>query len=59
MVEHCDRCGTTLDPEQPRHQRYCFEAAVDDTETVTGRLCADCFFEFEEWLETKSVTDAA
>ncbi|MCG1004494.1 MULTISPECIES: hypothetical protein [Halobacterium] len=57
MVEYCDRCGTALDPEQPRHQRYVFEAASDDTETVTGRLCSDCFFEFEEWLETKSVVE--
>ncbi|MFB6271203.1 MAG: hypothetical protein ABEH83_14760 [Halobacterium sp.] len=57
MPEHCDKCGTELDPEQSRHQRYVFESAADGTETTVGRLCADCFFEFEEWLETKSVTE--
>lgn len=59
MVEYCDNCGTELDPEQPRHQRYVFEAAVDDSETLRGRLCSDCFFEFKEWLDTRSVADAA
>lgn len=58
MPEHCDKCGTDLDPDQARHQRYVFESAVDDSETMRGRLCSDCFFEFEQWLETKSVTGA-
>jgi hypothetical protein len=58
MVEYCDKCGTALDPQQPRHQRYVFEAIHDDSETVSGRLCVDCFVDFEEWLETKDVTNA-
>lgn len=58
MVDHCDNCGTELDPEQPRHQRFLFEAASDDTETMRGALCSDCFFEFEQWLDTKSVASA-
>ena len=53
MAEHCDKCGTALDPEEPRHQRFVFEAAEDDTETLVGALCADCFFAFEEWLATR------
>ncbi|MFB6071959.1 MAG: hypothetical protein ABEJ88_03230 [Halobacterium sp.] len=59
MAEYCDNCGTKLDPEQPRHQRYVFEDARDDSETTRGRLCSDCFFEFEQWLETKSVAESA
>jgi hypothetical protein len=58
MVEHCNNCGTGLDPDQPRHQRYVFEAASDDSETLRGQLCSDCFFEFREWLEARSVADA-
>jgi len=53
MAEYCAKCGTTLDPDQPRHQRFAFEAAEDDTETLVGALCSDCFFSFEEWLETR------
>jgi hypothetical protein len=53
MVEHCDKCGTELDPDQPRHQRFLIESAADGTETVSGRLCSDCFFEFEEWLDAR------
>lgn len=52
MVEHCDRCGTELDPDQPRHQRFLMEAAGGE-QTMEGRLCSDCFFEFEEWLEAR------
>ena len=58
MVEHCDKCGTELDPDQPRHQRYTFEYTGDGGGITTGRLCSDCFFEFEDWLETKSITES-
>ncbi|MFB6087677.1 MAG: hypothetical protein ABEJ85_04075 [Haloarculaceae archaeon] len=57
MVEHCDRCGTKLHEDEHRHQRYRVENAVDSEETLTGRLCSDCFWEFEEWLETKEAAD--
>jgi methionyl-tRNA synthetase len=59
MADHCDNCGTELDPDNPRHQRFLFEAAEDDTETMTGALCSDCFFEFQSWLETKDVAQTA
>ena len=53
MVEHCDKCGTELDPEQARHQHYRMEHASDSESTLTGRLCSDCFWSFTEWLETR------
>jgi ribosomal protein L32 len=53
MVEHCDRCGTELDPDQRRHQRFLIEDAADGESALEGRLCSDCFFEFEEWLEAR------
>jgi methionyl-tRNA synthetase len=59
MTDHCDKCGTTLDPEEPRHQRFVFEAAEDDTETLVGAMCSDCFFEFEEWLATREAAEAS
>lgn len=52
MTEHCDKCGTGLETEQDRHQRYRVEHASDSVSTLEGRLCSDCFWEFEEWLET-------
>lgn len=53
MVNHCDRCGTELEPSQARHQRYRMEHASNSLDTIEGRLCSDCFWEFAEWLETK------
>jgi hypothetical protein len=52
VVEHCDRCGTELDPDQARHQRYRMEQATDSDDTLEGRLCSDCFWESKTWLET-------
>jgi hypothetical protein len=53
MVEHCDRCGTALPEEDPRHQRFVMEDAADSAETMEGRLCSDCFWEFEQWLQER------
>lgn len=53
MVEHCDNCGTELDPAQVRHQRYRMEHASDAVDTLEGRLCSDCFWAFEEWLDAR------
>jgi len=53
MVEHCDKCGTELAETQARHQRYRIEDASDSSTTLEGRLCSDCFWAFEEWLETR------
>lgn len=56
MADHCDRCGTELDPSQARHQQYRIEHASDSVETLEGCLCSDCFWEFETWLETADAT---
>jgi hypothetical protein len=56
MAEHCDKCGTELDPSQARHQLYQIEHASDSVDTLEGRLCSDCFWEFKEWLQTEEVT---
>ncbi|SDY29969.1 hypothetical protein [Halopenitus persicus] len=56
MAENCDKCGTELDSSQARHQHYRVEHASDSVETLTGRLCSDCFWAFNEWLETKEAT---
>jgi uncharacterized protein with PIN domain len=56
MADHCDKCGTELDPSQARHQQYQIEHASDSVDTLEGRLCSDCFWEFKEWLETEEVT---
>ncbi|AEN05110.1 hypothetical protein Halar_1365 [halophilic archaeon DL31] len=56
MVEHCDKCGTELDPSQTRHQQYQIEHPSNSADTLEGRLCSDCFWKFEEWLETKEAT---
>jgi hypothetical protein len=56
MAKLCDKCGTELDPSQARHQQYHIEHASDSVETLEGRLCSDCFWEFKEWLETEQVT---
>ncbi|MFB6303005.1 MAG: hypothetical protein ABEH78_09120 [Haloferacaceae archaeon] len=53
MVEHCDKCGTELDPSQARHQRYRMEHASSSVEPVEGRLCSDCFWAFQDWLEAQ------
>jgi hypothetical protein len=50
MAEHCDKCGTELEPSQARHQGYRVEHPSESQETLTGRLCSDCFFDFKEWL---------
>lgn len=55
MAKLCDKCGTELDPSQARHQQYQIEHASDSVETLEGRLCSDCFWEFKEWLETEQV----
>lgn len=51
MTEHCDKCGTALEPSQARHQRYRVEHVSEDVDTLEGRLCSDCFVDFEAWLE--------
>jgi hypothetical protein len=53
MVEHCDKCGTELRASAPRHQRFLMEDAADESATMEGRLCSDCFWDFKEWLDTK------
>jgi hypothetical protein len=56
MAEHCDKCGTELDQSQARYQQYQIKHASESVETLEGRLCSDCFWEFKEWLETEQVT---
>jgi uncharacterized protein with PIN domain len=56
MAERCDKCGTELDPAQARHQQYQIEHASNSVDTLEGRLCSDCFWEFKEWLQTEEVT---
>ncbi|WP_167768479.1 hypothetical protein [Haloarcula amylovorans] len=53
MTEHCDKCGTELDPEQARHQRYMVEHDDEDVATLEGALCSVCFYEFEDWLDAE------
>lgn len=53
MVDHCDKCGTELDPDQHRHQRYRVDDPSNPEDTLEGRLCPDCVWEFKEWLETE------
>jgi methionyl-tRNA synthetase len=55
MAEHCDKCGTELEPTQARHQRFLCEHAADSVDTMEGQLCSDCFWKFKSWLETESV----
>ncbi|WP_276272823.1 hypothetical protein [Haloarcula litorea] len=56
MPEHCDNCGTELDPSQVRHQQYRVEHADDDVAALEGALCSDCFYEFEQWLDAEKTT---
>lgn len=51
MVEHCDKCGTELEPSQARHQRYHIEHQSETVDARRGCLCSDCFWGFTEWLE--------
>lgn len=53
VAEHCDRCGTELDPEQRRHQQYRVDHPANPEDTLEGCLCSDCFWGFKEWLETE------
>lgn len=55
VVEHCDKCGTELEPDQARHQRYRVEHVADDVDTLEGQLCADCVVAFAEWLDAESL----
>ena len=51
MTEHCGKCGTALDPDQWRHQRFRVDHVSEDVAALEGALCSDCFVAFAEWLE--------
>lgn len=57
VVEHCDKCGTELADAQARHHRYRIEDVHEDERTHTGRLCADCLVDFEEWLAAAPLSE--
>lgn len=53
MVEHCDKCGTELDPEQYHHQQYRIDHPGESEKVLEGGLCSDCFWDLKAWLNTE------